>query len=409
MNAGDALADLFRKEHGLVLASLIRTFGDFDLAEESLQDAMTAALRTWPRDGIPERPAAWLLTAARRKGVDRLRRQATFNRKADLLVAEQGVAADEGEPDGDSEVQDHRLRLIFTCCHPALAIESQVALALRTLGGLTTTETARAFLISEQAMYQRLTRAKRKIRDAAIPYEVPSGADLPDRLQAVLAVLYLMYNEGHWASSGGQLTREDLSTEAIRLADLLVELMPDEPEAIGLLALLLLTEGRRPARLDTMGELVLLDDQDRSLWDGAMLARGRQLVEAVFRRHRPGPYQIQAAISALHSDATSAAATDWMQIAALYGELGRHQASPVVALNHAVAVGMWRGPEVGMTLIEALGTALTDYRPFHIARAELLRRCGRRSEAVNAFKQALSLPGNEVENRYVTNRLSELN
>lgn len=413
MNPVDALNDLFRNEHGLVLASLIRTFGDFDLAEDSLQDAVAAALSSWPADGVPDRPAAWLLTTARRKGVDRLRRQATFDRKAGLLIADQRTATGDlelgdFEPDDDIGLRDDRLRLIFTCCHPALAIESQVALTLKTLGGLGTSEIARAFLVTEQSMYQRLTRAKRKIRDAAITYQVPSGADLPDRLQAVLAVLYLMYNEGHWTSSGDQLTRVDLSNEAIRLAGLLVDLMPDEPDAVGLLALLLLTEARKPARLDAEGELVLLENQDRSKWDRTMVARGSQLVEEGLRRNRPGPYQIQAAIAALHADATTAASTDWMQIAALYGVLARYQSSPVVALNQAVAVAMWQGPEVGLELIEPLATGLASYRPFHIARADLLRRAERRTEAGTAYKAALALPGNEVENRYVLRRISEL-
>lgn len=418
MNPADALNELFRNEHGLVLASLIRTFGDFDLAEDSLQDAVAAAMRSWPSDGVPERPAAWLLTTARNKGIDRLRREATFNRKAGLLLADQRTVPDhfeivgsepgDSDPHGDARLPDDRLRLIFTCCHPALATESQVALTLKTLCGLSTSEIARAFLVTEQSMYQRLTRAKRKIRDAAIPYEVPSGADLPDRLQAVLAVVYLMYNEGHWTTSGDHLTRADLSSEAIRLADLVVGLMPDEPEAVGLLALLLLTEARRPARLDLDGELVLLEDQDRSKWDRTMVGKGSRLVEDGLRRNRPGPYQIQAAIAALHDEATSARDTDWMQIAALYGVLARYQASPVVALNQAVAVAMWQGPEEGLDLIEPLATILASYRPYHIARADMLRRVGRRAEAISAYKAALDLPGNEVENRYVKRRISEL-
>ncbi|WP_432924154.1 RNA polymerase sigma factor [Microbispora sp. CA-135349] len=402
----------FREEWGQVVATLIRWTGDWDLAEECAQDAFAQALRTWRRDGVPRRPGAWLTTAARNRAVDRLRREATGAAKlrevADVLAAQGGDAADE------PGVPDDRLRLIFTCCHPALALEARVALTLRTLAGLTTAEIARAFLVGEQTMTKRLTRAKQKIRNAAIPYRVPPAHLLPERLPAVLAVLYLLFNEGYSATAGDDLVRHDLAAEAIRLARVLVWLMPDEPEAAGLLALMLLHHARRAARLDEAGDLVVLEDQDRGRWDAGQIAEGVALLDAALRRGRPGPYQVQAAIAACHATAARPEDTDWAQIAVLYARLARLVPSPVVELNRAVAVGMARGPAAGLALVDALREtlretgALAGYHLLPAARADLLRRLGRTAEAAEAYREAAGLAATDAERRYLARRLSAL-
>ncbi|MEN3534318.1 sigma-70 family RNA polymerase sigma factor [Microbispora sp. ZYX-F-249] len=398
----------FREEWGQVVATLIRWTGDWDLAEECAQDAFAQALRTWRRDGVPRRPGAWLTTAARNRAVDRLRRAATGAAKlrevADVLAARDGDAADE------PGVPDDRLRLIFTCCHPALALEARVALTLRTLAGLTTAEIARAFLVGEQAMAKRLARAKQKIRHAAIPYRVPPAHLLPERLPAVLAVLYLLFNEGYSATAGAGLVRHDLASEAIRLARVLVRLMPEEPEAAGLLALMLLHHARRAARLDDAGDLVVLEDQDRGRWDAGRIAEGVALLDGALRRGRPGPYQVQAAIAACHATAARPEDTDWAQIAVLYGRLARLVPSPVVELNRAVAVGMAHGPAAGLALADALREtgALAGYHLLPAARADLLRRLGRTAEAAEAYREAAGLAATDAERRYLARRLAAL-
>ncbi|MEV4455146.1 sigma-70 family RNA polymerase sigma factor [Microbispora sp. NPDC049633] len=402
----------FREEWGQVVATLIRWTGDWDLAEECAQDAFAQALRTWRRDGVPRRPGAWLTTAARNRAVDRLRREATGAAKlrevADMLAAQDGDAAEE------PGVPDDRLRLIFTCCHPALALEARVALTLRTLAGLTTAEIARAFLVGEQAMAKRLARAKRKIRHAAIPYRVPPAHLLPERLPAVLAVLYLLFNEGYSATAGAGLVRHDLAAEAIRLARVLMRLMPDEPEAAGLLALMLLHHARRAARLDETGDLVVLEDQDRGRWDAGQIAEGVALLDGALRRGRPGPYQVQAAIAACHATAARPEDTDWAQIAVLYGRLARLVPSPVVELNRAVAVGMAHGPAAGLALVDALREtlretgALAGYHLLPAARADLLRRLGRTTEAAESYREAAGLAATDAERRYLARRLAAL-
>ncbi|MFE2963619.1 RNA polymerase sigma factor [Streptomyces sp. NPDC059340] len=388
MTSNAEVEAVFRAEYGRAVAVLVRFLGDIDLAEEAVQDAFTTALRKWPESGIPPSPAGWIITTARNRAVDRLRREST--REARHAEAERLYARD--EPAEEGPVRDDRLRLIFTCCHPALATQAQVALTLRLLGGLTTPQIARAFLVPEPTMAQRIVRAKAKIRDARIPYRIPRDADLPDRVRGVLAVVYLIFNEGY----GG---REDLCAEAVRLGRLLVELMPDEPEALGLLALMLLIESRRPARATPGGDLILLSDQDRSRWDRDLITEGQTLVRRCLRRNRPGPYQIQAAINAVHSDAPTAAATDWGQILQLYDQLAALAPSPVVALNRAVAVAEVEGPEQALALVEALD--LDGYHAFHAVRADLLRRLGRHTAAAGAYEAAIALTDSAPERAYL--------
>ncbi|MGA5499651.1 RNA polymerase sigma factor [Streptomyces umbrinus] len=395
MTAKAAIEAVFRAEYGRAVAVLVRFLGDIDLAEEAVQDAFATAVRKWPETGIPPSPAGWIITTARNRAVDRLRREST--REARHAEAAQLYAPD--APPEEGPVRDDRLRLIFTCCHPALATQAQVALTLRLLGGLTTPQIARAFLVPEPTMAQRLVRAKAKIRDARIPYRVPRDADLPDRVRGVLAVVYLIFNEGY----GG---REDLCAEAVRLGRVLAELMPDEPEVLGLLALMLLIEARRPARETPDGDLVLLADQDRSLWDHDLIAEGQSLVRRCLRRNQPGPYQIQAAINAVHSDAPTADATDWGQILALYDQLMVRAPSPVVALNRAVAVAETEGPRTALALVDALD--LDGYHAFHAVRAELLRRLGRPTEAVAAYEAAIALTENPAERAHLERRRTEL-
>jgi RNA polymerase sigma-70 factor, ECF subfamily len=403
-----AVAAAFREEWGHVVATLIRMTGNWDLAEECAQDAFAAALARWPTDGVPDRPGAWLTTTARNRALDRLRRSKTEASKLQQVAA-LSVADAPASPD-TSGVTDDRLRLIFTCCHPALTLEARVALTLRTLVGLTTAEIARAFLVPEATMAKRLTRAKHKIRDAAIPYRVPPAHLLPERTSGVLAVLYLLFNEGYSASAGAEVRRADLTAEAIRLGRLLVALMPDEPEATGLLALMLLQDARSAARLDGDGDLVTLEDQDRSRWDTAQITDGLRLLDGALRRGPAGPYALQAAIAACHGRAATAADTDWAQIAVLYGELGRLVRNPVIELNRAVAVAMARGPDVGLDLVDELaaGGHLTSYYLLPATRADLLRRLDRRAEAAAAYRTALSLVATEPERRFLQRRLTEV-
>lgn len=400
---------IYRSDSRRVLATLIRLLGDFDLAEEALHDAFAAAVERWPADGVPANPRAWLVSAGRFKAIDRLRRAATFDASVPALTAQMGDALVPPPDTDDDAVVDDRLRLIFTCCHPALPPEAQVALTLREVCGLTTEEIAHAFLTSAPTVAQRIVRAKGKIRDARIPYQVPERADLPERLDTVLHVIYLVFNEGYSASAGDAVTRTDLSGEAIRLGRLLVELLPD-PEPLGLLALMLLHDSRRAARTSPAGEMILLDEQDRSLWDRAQIAEGIALVERALRSGRVGPYALQAAIAAVHVAAATAADTDWAQIVGLYDVLLKMAPSPVVALNRAAAVAMRDGPAAGLALIDALLSQgeLDDYLHAHSARADLLRRLGRRDEARAAYQRALTLAAQGPERRFLERRLAEL-
>lgn len=402
-----AVSGIYRRESGQVLATLIRLLGDFDLAEEALHDAFRAALEQWPRDGIPSNPKAWLVSAGRFKAIDNLRRRPRFEMLDDVdTLADPAYESD--DPD-DEHLEDDRLRLIFTCCHPALAPEAQVAMTLREVCGLTTEEIARAFLTPVPTLAQRIVRAKAKIRDAKIPYQVPGAAELPERLDSVLRVVYLIFNEGYSASAGATQTRHDLSEEATRLGRLLAQLLPD-PEIQGLLALMLLHESRRAARSSPSGELILLSDQDRSLWNPEQIAEGSALVERALRSRRFGPYTLQAAIAAVHANAADATATDWPQIAALYTVLLRIEPSPIVELNRAVAIAMRDGPEAGLQRIDEILSRgeLAEYHLAHSARADLLRRLGRIDQARSAYERALSLTRQLPERRFLERRLLEL-
>ncbi len=404
---------VFRQESGRILATLIRIAGSFDLAEEAMQEAFATAVTNWPAKGVPDNPGAWLTSVAHRKLVDHSRRERTRREKQGPLIYETPTAYELDTNMVEVETitfPDDRLRLIFTCCHPALHQEAQVALTLRTLGGLTTPEIARAFLLPEPTLAQRLVRAKRKISEARIPYEVPPRAQLSERLDSVQSVIYLVFNEGYSATAGDSLIRRELCAEAIRLCRTLCELLPDEPENLGLLALMLLHDSRRDARMDKQGKLVTLEDQDRSLWDHERIREGVALLKQALRMHRPAPYQLQAAISAIHAEAATPAETDWHEIALLYLELMRRAPSPIIALNHAVAVAMSEGLEQGLAQINQVGASgqLEDYHLFHAARADILRRLGRKTESAEAYAAALRLVTNQVEREYLRGRLKQV-
>jgi RNA polymerase sigma-70 factor (ECF subfamily) len=399
--------EIFRTEFGPAVATLVRLFGDIDVAEEAVQDAFVVAAEKWRTDGVPPNPGGWIVTTAKRKALDKLRRESTRGARETRAVVEAGPSEDEDDDMTPETLRDDRLRLIFTCCHPALAETSQIALTLRLIAGLECPEIARAFLVPEETMAKRLVRAKAKIRDAHIPYRVPSDEELPDRMRAVLSVLYLVFNEGYDASSG-ELQRTDLCDEAIRLARVIVELMPDEGEAWGLLALMLLIAARRAARVDGNGDLVLLSEQDRSLWSRALIAEGHEIVLTLIRRNQPGPYQVQAAIQAVHADAAVASDTDWSQIVTLYDQLFALTPSPVVALNRAAAIAELHGPDAGLDALAPLEAQLLGYYPFHVARAELLRRADRTDDAVASYEAALALVGNDAERRHLEARLASL-
>ena len=392
---------VFRDEYSRAVAVLVRSFGDIDLAEEAVQDAFNAALRRWPSAGLPPSPAGWIITTARNRAIDRLRREA----KRDDRHAQAALLHARDQPATEDAVDDDRLRLIFTCCHPALALQTQVALTLRLLGGLTTTEIARAFLVAEPTMAQRIVRAKGKIRDAGIPYRIPTAAELPSRLRAAQGVVYLIFNEGYLATSGGHLVRSELCAEAIRLGRLLAELLPNEPEVMGLLALMLLLESRRAARTSADGSLTLLADQDRDLWNRDLIAEGQALVRRCLQSNQPGPYQIQAAINAVHADAATAAGTDWWQILQLYNQLMTLAPSPIVAINRAVAVAEVEGPDAALTLLD--GMDLENYHLFHAVRADMLRRLDRNEEATIAYDAAITRTDNVAEREFLQRRRSE--
>lgn len=404
MTAAAQIEKTFREEHGRVLAALISQLGDFSLAEDALQDALVNALERWKVDGVPRNPGAWLTTVAKRRAIDRLRRASTQERSA--VILDSSSVDDEGDMEMES-IPDDRLKLMFTCCHPSLTLEAQVALTLHTLGGLSTPEIARAFLVSVPTMAQRLARARAKIRNAGIPYRVPPADLLPERLDALLAVIYLIFNEGYCATQGDILTRSDLCAEAIRLCRILVDLLPESAEARGLLALMLLHDSRRETRLDASGNLVLLQDQDRNEWDRAKISEGIAILDEAMLLGMSGPYQVQAAISALHAEAATPDATDWRQIAALYGALAVMMPSPVVEVNRAVAVAMAQNPTVGLILLHRI-EGVEDFYPYHAARADLLRRTNQREAAADAYERAIELCQNSAERAYLQRRLDEL-